>query len=105
MDFAVLQGQLAAIREKFYKLINRIIEESRGEAFYGRIFLINGREIIGLIENLSINEHKITFDFIQEKLVKGKLKVARTKKAVSFEEIARIDVFKTKSGKPLFVGE
>lgn len=103
-DLTILQEQLAAILEKFSNYILKIIEATGGEAFYGRIFLINGIELIGLIENLSVNEHKAIFALTEEKFVEGKTTTTTTQQSIRFEEIVRIEPLRTKTtNRPIFV--
>ncbi len=39
LDFILLSEKLAGIREKFIKAVDKILDASDGEPFYGRIFL------------------------------------------------------------------
>ena len=103
MEFSALAEKLAGIREKIATIVEKINAEAAGEAFYARFFLENNRRIVGLINNLRTNEYKIVFNLTEDKLVDGNVSQKVSKKEIKFEELRGIDVFKTKSGKPMFI--
>ena len=105
LDFILLSERLADVRGKFLKAVNKILETSNGEAFYGRIFLNGDERLVGLIENLRVNEYQIILDLTEEGLVENRIVRKTTKKKVAFEKIRRIEVFKTQNGRPIFIGE
>lgn len=105
IDFVLLHEKLAGIREKFIKAVNKIIEASNGEPFYGGIFLSGDERFVGLIENLMVNEYQIKFNLIEEGLIENKIVRKTMEKKVAFEKIRRIEVFKTQNGRPMFIGE
>ncbi|MBU3901577.1 hypothetical protein KKF25_02950 [Patescibacteria group bacterium] len=98
MEFGNLAGRLADIRKMFTATIEQINAAAGGEAFYARIFFAKDKEdkrVIGLISDLRVNEYKILFNLTGDKKV--------SKKEIEFEKIKRIEVFKTASGKPMFI--
>lgn len=103
MEFGDLTEKLVDIREHLAAIIEKINAVAAGEAFYVRIFFANDRRIVGLVDNLRVNKYKVIFDLTEEKLVDGKVFQKVSKKEIEFEEIRGIDVFQTKSGKPLFI--
>ncbi len=105
LDFILLSERLAGIRGRFIKAVNKILEASDGEPFYGKIFLNGDKILVGLIENLMVNEYQIKFNLIEEGLVDHKIVRKAEKRKIAFEEIRRIEVFKTQNGRPIFVGE
>ncbi len=105
LDFILLSEKLADIREKFIKAVNKILEASDGEPFYGRIFLNDDERLVELIKNLRVNEHQVKFNLIEERLVDDKV-VRKTKgKRVAFGKIRRIEVYKTQNGRPISIDE
>ncbi len=97
MEFGNLAGRLADIRKMFTATIEQINAAAGGEAFYARIFFAEDKEdkrVIGLINDLRANEYKILFNLTGDKV---------SKKEIEFEKIKRIEVFKTASGKPMFI--
>ncbi len=105
LDFILLSEKLAGIREKFIKAVDKILDASDGEPFYGRIFLNGDERLVGLIKNLRVNEHQVKFSLIEERLVDDKV-VRKTKgKKVAFEKIRRIEVYKTQNGRPISIDE
>ncbi len=105
MEFAALAEKLAGIREKIVAIVEKINMEAAGEAFYARFFLENNRRIVGLIDNLRTNEYKIVFNLTEDKSVDGKVSQKVSKKEILFEKLRGIDIFKTKSGKPIFISD
>ena len=105
LDFILLSEKLADIREKFIKAVNKILEASDGEPFYGKIFLNDDEHLVWLIENLMVNEYQIKFNLIEERLVDYKIVRKAKKEKIAFEKIRRIEVHKTQNGRPIFVGE
>ncbi len=106
IDFVLLHEKLAGIREKFIKAVNKIIEASNGEPFYGKIFLSGDEHLVGLIDNLRVNEYQIMLNLTEERVDVDDKVVRKVKeKKVAFERIKRIEVFKTQNGRPIFVGE
>jgi hypothetical protein len=103
MEIRDLTEKLADIREKLASIVEGINTAAGGEAFYVRIFLTNDRRIVGLVDNLKVNEYKILFNLTEDKLVDGKVFQKVSKKKIEFEKIRKIEVFKTISGKPLFI--
>lgn len=94
---------MADIREKIVSIVEKINTVASGEAFYVRIFLANDKRIVGLVDGLKVNEYKILFNLTEDKLVYGKVFQKVSKKKIEFEKIRKIEVFKTISGKPLFI--
>ena len=105
MDFADLTAKLAQIREKLVSTIERINTEAGGEPFYARIFLVEDKHVVGLISDLGMNDYKIVFNLAEEKLIEGKIDRKIYKKMIRLEEVIRIEVFKTASGKPMFISQ
>lgn len=103
MELTNLTTQLAAIRQKFISIIERINLAAQGEPFYARIFLSKDRKIVGLISKLRVNEYKIVFTLTEEKVIEGKIEQQVSEQKLSFEDIRRIEIFKTLSGKPIFL--
>lgn len=97
MEFGNLAGRLADIRKMFTATIEQINAAAGGEAFYARIFFAKDERVIGLISDLKVNEYKILFNLTGDEKV--------SKKEIEFEKIKRIEVFKTLSGKPMFINE
>jgi len=103
MEIGDLTEKLADIREKIVSIVKKINTVASGEAFYVRIFLANDRRIVGLVDGLRVNKYKILFNLIEDKLVDGKVFQKVLKKEIEFEKIKRVEVFKTVSGKPMFI--
>lgn len=103
MDFTGLTARLADIREKVVSVIGQINVVAGGEPFYARFFLVKNKHIIGLVDDLRVNGYKIIFNLTEEKLINKRVNQKISKKEVNFEEILRIEVFKTASGKPMFI--
>ena len=103
MEIGYLTQKLADIREKITFLVEEINAVADGESFYARIFLSGGKRIAGLFSELGVNEYKIIFTLTEDRLIEGKINQKISKKRVKFEEIRVIDVFKTASGKPMFI--
>ena len=105
VDFTALTQKLAEIQEKISSLVNKINAASGGESFYARFVLKDNRYLIGLVSNLRMNQYKILFDFTEEGVINEKIARLKTSKEIKFEELKGIVVFKTLSGKPMFIGE
>ena len=103
VEFLNIQDLVVRIREAVNAVIQKINHESQGEPFYGRANLVDGKEFIGLISDLSVNSSKITFSLTEERLVRGKISSRTRRQEVSFEKIKSIDPFRTKSGKPIII--
>ena len=106
INFAPLQEELAEIREKFIKVVNKILEASGGKPFYGKFFLNeNNNYLIGLIRNLKANKNQIVFDLIEERVEDNKIVRNVKKKKINFELIRRIEIYETQDRKPIFIEE
>ena len=105
MDFADLTAKLAQIREKLVATVEQINTEAGGEPFYARFFLVEDKRVVGLISDLRMNDYKIVFNLVNEKLIGGKIDREISKKMIKLEEVLRIEVFKTASGKPMFISQ
>ena len=103
MEIGDLTEKLADIREKIVSMLEKINTAAGGEAFYARLFLANDRRIMGLIDNLRVNGYRIIFNLTEDKVVNGKVFQKISEKKIEFEEIERVEVFKTISGKPMFI--
>jgi len=102
MEFATLTQKLARIRADLYSLVEKINTAAGGEPFYVRITLEN-RHLTGLISNLRVNEYKLFFNFMEERLIGGEVVQKVSKKEIKLERLQGIDVFQTKSGKSMFI--
>ena len=103
VNFGNIQDLVVRIREVVNTAIQKINRESQGEPFYGRINFVDDERVIGLISNLSVNSSKITFSLTEEKLINGQIRSATQKQEISFDKIKSIDMFRTKSGKPITI--
>ena len=102
VDFAALTEKLAGIRVGLSTLVDKINAAAAGEPFYARITL-EKRHLTGLIENLRVNQYKITFDFTEERLVNEEVVRKTSRKEIAFEKLRGIEPFRTLSGKSLFI--
>ncbi|MEK7172765.1 MAG: hypothetical protein AAB740_02185 [Patescibacteria group bacterium] len=108
MEFTTPTEKLAEIRLEIVTLVEQINVAASGEPFYARIILENcqsSRRLTGLISNLRVNEYKLIFDFTEDRLIEEKLMQDASEKEVKFEKLRGIEVFQTRSGKPMFLSE
>jgi len=110
MDIAILTAKLAEIREKIISLVEQINLAGGGEPFYARIFLTadgqpnDDQRIVGLFSDLRVEKYEIVFTLTEERLLDGgEVKQEISQQAIELEKIRGIDVFKTASGKPMFI--
>lgn len=103
VEFLNIQDLVVRIQKAVNAIILKINQESQGEPFYGRVNLVDDKELIGLISDLSVNSSKITFSLTKERLVRGKISSRTWRQEVPFEKIKGIDPFKTQSGKPIII--
>ena len=103
VDFSSIQYLVVRIRESVNALIQKIIDESKGEPFYGRINLVDDERLVGLISDLSVNSSYITFSLTEKKVVNGQISSTTQNKKITFGKIKSINPFETQSGKPIII--
>ena len=103
VEFLNIQDLVVRIREVVNGIVQKVNRESEGEPFYGRVNLVDGKRLMGLISDLSVNSSKITFSLTKERRVRGKISSRTRRQEVPFGEIKSIDPFRTKSGKPIII--
>lgn len=103
MEIGDLTQKLAEVRKKIVALVEKINMAADKEPFYARFTLEDYQHLTGLIENLKVNGYKLLFDFTNEELVDGQIVRKKIPKKIKFEELRRVDVFETKSGRKLFI--
>lgn len=109
VDFKPFHEELTKIREEISERIRDVVKkinsQTKNEPFYGRFITTDGRHLIGLISDLRMNKYNLVFNLTEEKLSKKRQIILKTsEQEIRLDALISIDVFKTKSGKPIFAG-